>query len=278
MRKNILACTGLLALTSLAGCDAISKALEEGGICLDDLLEMADLTREDLEASDADELVESAMVAQEEVLGVSIVKDCRAEEGMDSLVADSSGGGGEESPREGESVSVGSAGQLGGTIVDMVDSAASDGMEVAILLDTTCSMRDDEAAVDAALEEIIQSVQDNNGLISLASYGDNQGCDDPWYARNDGDLIDPSANTMVADSLLTGIVRTGGCDWPESLYDGIYKTADELPWASANRRIIAITDATALEPPRTNHSQEDVTALLESKSISLDTILVGVSY
>jgi hypothetical protein len=277
MKKNFLACTGLLVLTSLSGCDALTKALEEGGICLDDLLEMADMTREDLEASDADELVEAAMVAQEEFLGVSIVKDCRAEDGMDSLVAGSSGGG-EEAPREGESVSVGSAGQIGGTIVDMVDSAASDGMEVAILLDTTCSMRDDEAAVNAALEEIIQSVQDNNGLISLASYGDNQGCDDPWYARNAGDLIDPNASTMVADSLLTGIRRTGGCDWPESLYDGIYKTAEELPWASGNRRIIAITDASALEPPKTNHTQDEVTALLEDKSISLDTILVGVSY
>ena len=156
---------------------------------------------------------------------------------------------------------------------------AGQGMEVAILLDTTCSMRDDQAAVNRALDEILSNVEAQDGTVSMASFGDNWGCDDPWYSRNAGGFLDPSSDSaLVGDQLMSGMRQTDGCDWPESLYDGVWKTADELPWSASNRLLIAITDAAPLEPPYTNHTASQVVDKLVEREIVLSTILVGVSY
>jgi len=275
-----------LSLVGLSGCDAL-KDLADGEMCLNTLLDMAGLTRDDLEDSGADEILAEALAAQEDVLGTSIVVDCQAQESV-SAISDASagaappdGGSGEEPPRDPETTEIGSSDQVGGAVLEAVQSGGSEGMEVAILLDTTGSMRDDEESVRAAIEDIITEVENNNGFIALASYGD-LNCDDPWYGINEGGLIDLSADGGVMattkDDLFSGIVQTYGCDWPESLYGGIWETADRLDWKSQNRRIIAITDATPLEPPKTTYSAEMVADKLTELGISLDTILVGISY
>jgi len=263
------------------------KDLADGEMCLNTLLEMAGLTRADLEGSGADEILAHALAAQEDVLGTSIVVDCEAQESV-SAISDASAAAeppedaeGEEPPREPETTEIGSSDQVGGAVLGAVQSGSSEGMEVAILLDTTGSMRDDEVSVREAIEDIITEVENNNGFIALASYGD-LNCDDPWYGINEGGLIDLSGGGGVMattkDDLFSGIVQTGGCDWPESLYGGIWETADRLDWKSQNRRIIAITDATPLEPPKTTYSAEMVADKLNELGISLDTILVGISY
>ncbi len=273
----------------LSGCDKLKDALEDladGEMCLDTFLEMVGISRDDL-GETGDALLEDALAAQEEFLGASIVVDCEAKESMSAL-SDSSAGveapegsNGEEPRREAETTEVSSSGEVGGAVLDAVQTGSSGGMEVAILLDTTCSMRDDETSVKAAIFDIIDEVKDNDGFIAMASYGDNQGCDSPWYGINPGGLIEANGSSMVADDvkedLFAGIVRTGGCDWPESLYDGIWETADRLTWKSKNRRIIAITDASPHEV-KTDHTAGDVEAKLSDLGISLDTILVGISY
>lgn len=281
----LLACLPVLGLT---GCDKVLNALADaadGEMCLSSLLDLADLTRDDISGPGADELLMAALEAQKEVIGEAFVVDCDARDSLASLSGSSGSaadGEGEAPPRTAETSTVGSADQVGGAILDAVQSGGSDGMEVAILLDTTGSMRDDTEAVQAAVADIIAEVKSNNGHIAMASFGDNQGCDDPaWFAINPGGLIDLGASTSLLsteDDLWAGVVDTHGCDWPESLYDAVWETAGRLDWKSKNRRIIAITDAPPLEPPKSEHTPEEVGGRLTDLGISLDTVLVGISY
>jgi hypothetical protein len=264
--RTLLFSVTALSVISLSGCELLKGIFGGEPVCLDELLALGGFTREDLDEAGADEIVADVLAAQEAVLGKSIVKDCNAEDALSAL-------------SDGGSITVDGAGDLGDTIIDLVQDKGGQGMEVAILLDTTCSMRDDQAAVNRALDEILSNVEAQDGTVSMASFGDNWGCDDPWYSRNAGGFLDPSSDSaLVGDQLMSGMRQTDGCDWPESLYDGVWKTADELPWSASNRLLIAITDAAPLEPPYTNHTASQVVDKLVEREIVLSTILVGVSY
>ena len=270
--------TGLLAslpLLTLTGCDSLLKALEDsadGQMCLSTVLELAGVTRDDLSAPGADELLTATLIAQEAVIGEAYVVDCEAEESLSYLSGTS----------EGITTSVSGSGQLGGALMDAVQDNSSKGMEVAILIDTTGSMRDDQEAVEEAVADIIAEVKENKGYLAMASYGDNQGCDEPeWYAINDGGLLDVSSGSSIVATetvLKTGVIETGGCNWPESMYDAVWETATRLDWTGDNRRIIAITDARPLEPPYTNHTSEEVREKLTELNVTLDTMLVGIVF
>ena len=166
--------------------------------------------------------------------------------------------------------------------MDSIQDNSSEGMEVAILIDTTGSMRDDQEAVEKAVADIIADVKENEGYLAMASYGDNQGCDEPeWYAINPGGLlnVNETGSIMVTESALkAGLIETGGCNWPESMYDAVWETATRLDWKGDNRRIVAITDARPLEPPYTNHTSEEVSEKLSELGVTLDTMLVGIVF
>ena len=269
---SLLMCLPLLGLT---GCDSLLKALNDaadGQMCLTTVLDLAGVTREDLSSPGADELLTATLIAQEAIIGEAYVVDCEAEESLSYLSGAS----------EGLTTSVSGAGQLGGALMDAVQDNSSKGMEVAILIDTTGSMRDDQEAVEEAVADIIAEVKENKGYLAMASYGDNQGCDEPeWYAINDGGLLDVSSGSSIVATetvLKTGVIETGGCNWPESMYDAVWETATRLDWTGDNRRIIAITDARPLEPPYTNHTSEEVREKLTELNVTLDTMLVGIVF
>ena len=271
-KTPLLMCLPFFALT---GCDSLLKALNDaadGQMCLTTVLELAGITREDLSTPGADELLTATLIAQEEIIGEAYVVDCEAEESLASLSGSS----------EGVTTSVSGSESLGGALMDSIQDNGSKGMEVAILIDTTGSMRDDQEAVEKAVADIIAEVKENKGYLAMASYGDNQGCDEPeWYGLNTGGLLDVNDSGSIMDietMLKTGIVETGGCNWPESMYDAVWETATRLDWEGDNRRIIAITDARPLEPPYTNHTSEEVSEKLDELGVTLDTILVGIVF
>ena len=187
---NVILFSGLAL--SLSGCDKLRAALTDladGEMCLDSLLDLIGSSRDDLSKYGADIFLADAISAQEDVLGSSIVVDCQAQDSVgaltDASVGSSSpeGSAGEQPPREPEITEVGSSSQVGEALLDAVQSASSRGMEVAILLDTTGSMRDDQASVVLAIDDIIAGVRDNKGWIAMASFGD-RNCpnDDPWLS------------------------------------------------------------------------------------------------
>lgn len=238
------------------------SALFESGepVCLDDFLVSVGLERDGLD----DEALLGALVANL-IAGESVISDCRARSDLEQL-----------SPSGGSARFAGSASELGGTLVDAINEGAEAGMEVAVIIDATGSMSDDREAVKSNFDRVLDEVRQRNGKLSVAFYKDNSSCDSDWYTRNRGGLVDADVDELT--SFLAGGSVGGGCDWPESAVDAVFKTADELGWSGDQRKIILITDASMLPDERSNHSRAETRALLEDLGVEFEPILVGIAF
>lgn len=286
MRVLIVVASLALALSAFltTSCDEAAEALKEaagddGVWCLDELLELAGLTREDL-GDGADEVVAEVLAAQEDLLGTSYVIDCEAQEkNADMTKPDPSGPSGDApEAKEGLDLTAPGAQDVPDRIQDVEQEQGEDNGDVMILLDATGSMSDDQAAVSANIEEILDGVRERDGRIAVAWYKDDYNCDDPWYGNNASGFVDANDGASEIDSFLASIPVSGGCDWPESMYDALWESAD-LNWSSQTaRNIIVITDAPPLEGAATEHTEDEVKAKLAETGITLNTITVGISY
>jgi hypothetical protein len=239
-------------------------------LCLSRVLEVAELDAEALKGVDADARLEEALEIATDVLGELPVLDCDAEASFDALLGDLGDEGGVlVHAWQAEDVSE-QAGQL-------VNQGVGRGGEVALVIDTTGSMHDDTRALRDNIDRVLVEVEKKGGTISVVFFGDNQQCDSDWYKRNKGGLLDPSDERIVKAASNWEGGLTGGCDWQESMYDAVWKTANELDWQSDDRSIIVITDADPHDS-KTNHTQSDVEDMLSQNDIVLDTILVGLVF
>ncbi len=90
--------------------------------------------------------------------------------------------------------------------------------------------------------------------MSVVLYGDQNVDGELWYKR-----VDLSSDLNATRTFINNIGVNGGGDTPESAYDALYKTVDELNWQSDSKRmVLLIGDAPGLEPPLTKHNREDV--------------------
>lgn len=153
-----------------------------------------------------------------------------------------------------------------GILCDIV-SEAQVGSEIVFLIDHTGSMDDDIDEVKRNINKIIDCLPDNEFMrLGAATYGDRFEDGQNWFdwtpLTNDYDAIRSYVNSIY--------VRGGG-DIPESVYDGIYETLDQMNWqdCTAPDKIIVMGDA----PPKTGggtfYSLEQV--LDKAQSICPDT-------
>lgn len=258
----------LLPALALTGCELLE--LREH-LCLSRVLEVAELGEDALAGTDADARLEEALTTATSVLGELPVMDCEAGDSFAGLL---DAGGGD---RGGTLVQAWTADDVADQAGQLVDDNVGRGGEVALVIDTTGSMHDDTRALRSNIDAVLDEVERKNGTISVAFYGDNQGCDADWYQRNSGGLLPADDPRIVEAAGNWEGALTGGCDWQESLYDAVWKTANGLDWQSKDRTIIVITDAEAHDE-KTNHSEAELQALLKQQDIVLDTILVGVAF
>ena len=143
---------------------------------------------------------------------------------------------------------------------------AREGSEIVFLVDKTSSMADDIAEVKQNINEIIDCLPEGVRL-GAATYGDNRE-DDPedWYDRTELTEDYEEIRTYV-----NAITVIGGGDLPESVYDALWKTLDEMPWkdCKAPDLIIVMADAPPKEGADTDNSAEDV--LDKAMSLCPDT-------
>ena len=142
-----------------------------------------------------------------------------------------------------------SADSLTDVIIALIDSFATEGADVMFLIDKTGSMMDDIMAVQSGLTSIIAALP-SNCRLGLASYGDliadsvwGSGGND-WY-----DFEDLTLNHSNIQALVNSLSTTGGGDFPESVFDGLYRTIGNASWQAGNKLLIVIGDAPPLITP-----------------------------
>ena len=142
-----------------------------------------------------------------------------------------------------------SADSLTDVIIALIDSFATEGADVMFLIDKTGSMMDDIMAVQSGLTSIIAALP-SNCRLGLASYGDLME-DSVWgWGGNDWyDFEDLTLNHSNIQALVNSLSTTGGGDFPESVFDGLYRTIGNASWQAGNKLLIVIGDAPPLITP-----------------------------
>ena len=142
-----------------------------------------------------------------------------------------------------------SADSLTDVIIALIDSFATEGADVMFLIDKTGSMMDDIDSIKSGLTSIIAALP-SNCRLGLASYGDLME-DSVWgWGGNDWyDFEDLTLNHSNIQALVNSLSTTGGGDFPESVFDGLYRTIGNASWQAGNKLLIVIGDAPPLITP-----------------------------
>ena len=143
----------------------------------------------------------------------------------------------------------GTSDNLVATIIDVLNSHANEGSDLMFLIDKTGSMGDDIEEVRNGLTDIIDALPADCRL-GLASYVD-LACDSLWTGGSWFDFQNLTEDHDLIQELIDDLSTTGGCDWPESVFDGIYRCLNQGEWESDNKLIMVIGDAPPLIQPCT---------------------------
>ena len=160
------------------------------------------------------------------------------------------------------------------TINQIIDSNCTDNSDVLLLIDKTGSMSDDIENVKKGLNTVIKNLSKFEKVrFGIGTYGDKNTDGEEWYSFKNFE-----SNYNLSIEYINKIETTGGGDYPESVYDGIYKISKENFWKSNNKRIlILIGDAPSLEKPESDHSIDEILDLAKSEKINMNLYPIVLS-
>lgn len=263
MKRSLL----LLGLSGLMGCDIKMPFSDTGssGMCLDDFLALMATDREVLEAAAAERGISTGEYLDEVIDGgldvADFLFDCSASEALE-ILGDETGG---------SFVQVDTVDDLVSTLVSVTEQQNEEVQDIAFLVDATGSMSNDIDGVRERLDDILDSLDDDEDRVTIAWFRDKH-VDSQWYRRNSRGLMAP--NSRQLGNFLEGIDASGGGDLPESLYDSAYKTLEEVEWGGTRRVLVIITDAGPTS--RDTHDAADVVRKADESKVEIVPILVGL--
>tara|TARA_Y100000589_G_scaffold207985_1_gene196139 strand:- start:265 stop:1329 length:1065 start_codon:yes stop_codon:yes gene_type:complete len=142
--------------------------------------------------------------------------------------------------------------ELTETIISIIHDYAKDGgADIMFLIDKTGSMENDINNIQKGLNLIIDSMP-LNCRLGLATYGDlmvdsvftDYESFGNWY-----DFQDLTSDYNLIQDLINSIITTGGGEYPESVFDGIFRTVNDANWLFENKMILVIGDAPPIINP-----------------------------
>lgn len=153
------------------------------------------------------------------------------------------------------------------TILDIVHNHAVDNSDIMIILDKTQSMEDDLENIKKSLHQIIAKLMSYENIrLAIATYGDKNIDGRAWY-----DFQNFESNFDATNSFIDKIRVTGGGDYPESVYDGIYEAFQEGFWKSESKRIVILLgDAPSLDSTLSTYSAKDIIELATKDEINMN--------
>lgn len=154
-------------------------------------------------------------------------------------------------------------------IAELIDQIPGGSIDVALVIDTTVSMKDD---VDFLRRKLVPIVQERIAgfeefRVGLVFYRDYKEA----YLTREVDFTD---NMEVVQYWLDRISVNGGRDIREAVYEGLYSALINLEWQSDNRLIIQVGDALPHEEPQGSITEEMVYEEAANQAVSIFPILL----
>ncbi len=152
-------------------------------------------------------------------------------------------------------------------ISEIIENHATDNTDLMIIIDKTSSMFDDLENIKKGLDQILNSLkQFQNIRLCVSAYGDKNVDGNLWY-----DYQNFESDFEGTMKFIENIQMTNGGDFPESVYDGIYKAFKEGFWQSDSKRIaVLLGDAPSLDSRHSAHSAEDVINVATNENIHMN--------
>lgn len=165
-----------------------------------------------------------------------------------------------------------SASEVPSIIIEIINNHAVSNTDLVFLIDNTGSMYDDIYEVQQAISNILLELPSGT-RVGAAVYNDLNEDPTGWY-----DWTDLTTNYSMTSTFINNIEVYGGGDYPESVYDGIYLTAENMTWASSSKRImIVIGDAPPLEGSLTSYTLAEVVEKCKSVGLTVNLYPILIS-
>jgi hypothetical protein len=152
-------------------------------------------------------------------------------------------------------------------IVDIIKSNVRNGTDLMIIVDKTSSMADDINNIKKGLRQILETLKKYENIrLSVATYGDKNVDGKKWFEFENFET-DFSSTMQFIEKIET----TGGGDFPESVYDGIYEAFQENFWESNSKRVVILLgDAPSLDSSKSEHILEDIIEISKTDEININ--------
>lgn len=153
------------------------------------------------------------------------------------------------------------------TINEIIRENGAHDLDLMIVIDKTGSMNDDISNVKVGLDQILNALKEfDNTRLAVATYGDRAVDGALWFNYQDfGSQLETSRE------FINKIQITGGGDYPESVFDGVYEAISKDFWRSSSKRIVLlIGDAPSHTGAASNRSIEDVIEVAKANDINMN--------
>lgn len=160
------------------------------------------------------------------------------------------------------------------TIEQIILKNAQQQTDIMLVIDKTSSMSDDIQHIRKGFKLIFRALKKYKGVrLSVATYGDRRLDGDDWYSYSNFEH-----NFADALNFIKKIKPTGGGDFPESAYDGVYKAFQEGFWQSNTKRIVILLgDAPSLVGTGSKHTAEEIIDLATREKIKMNFYPIVIS-
>ena len=154
-------------------------------------------------------------------------------------------------------------------IKNIVQTIPEGGLDFALVIDTTGSMKESLAEVQRELVPMLlaDAAHQEPLRVGVVLYRD-------YY---DDYLVRPlplQSDLQIVQRFVNAARAAGGGDIPEAVYEGIYTAVHRFEWEAPNRVVILIGDAPPHPRPRGRITRELVLELAAEKKVSVHAILL----
>lgn len=159
-------------------------------------------------------------------------------------------------------------------VSSIIESNIKKDSDLMIIMDKTGSMSDDINNLKIGLDQILETLKKYDSIrLAVATYGDKNVDKSAWFEFKNFDT--DFEETM---EFIENIKITGGGDYPESVYDGIYEAFQNDFWRSNSKRmVILLGDAPSLDSSLSDHTIEEIIEIATSDSINMNFYPVVLS-
>ncbi len=159
-------------------------------------------------------------------------------------------------------------------IKTIISERSAENSDILLLIDKTGSMWDDLKELKRGIADIISALKGfKNNRLAIAFYGDKNVDGKNWFTFYNFENSYDDAKEFIKT-----IKVTGGDDFPESVYDGLFAAFEKDFFRSESKRlVILVGDAPSLLPPLSEYTLEDVIKSSKENKININFYPILIS-